>query len=47
MNLVITNITIAMKQMGIGGDDSWGAPVLEEYCIPSNKDYKFSFYITK
>ena len=46
-NYNYTYITIAMKQMGIGGDDSWGAPVLEEYCIPSNKDYKFSFYITK
>lgn len=42
-----TYATIIMKQMGVGGDDSWGAPVLEEFCIPSNVDYEYSFYITK
>lgn len=42
-----TYVTIAMKQMGVGGDDSWGAPVLEEFCIPSDKNYKYSFNIVK
>lgn len=40
-----TYVTISMKQMGVGGDDSWGAPVLEEFCIPSNKNYEYSFSI--
>lgn len=40
-----TYVTISMKQMGVGGDDSWGAPVLDEFCIPSNKNYEYSFYI--
>lgn len=34
-----------MQQMGVGGDDSWGAPVLKEYCVPSNKNYSYSLYI--
>lgn len=42
-----TYVTIIMKQMGVGGDDSWGAPVLKEFCLPANKDYEYSFYITK
>ncbi len=42
-----TYVTIAMKQMGVGGDDSWGAPVLEEFCIPSDKNYKYSFYVMR
>lgn len=32
------------KQMGVGGDTSWGRMVHEEYRIPS-KEYKFSFII--
>ncbi len=32
--------------MGVGGDDSWGLPVLPEYCVPSNVDRRFSFTIT-
>lgn len=28
---------------GVGGDDSWGAPVLDEY-MNKNKDYHFTFY---
>lgn len=42
-----TYVTIMMKQMGVGGDDSWGAPVLEEFCVPSNIDYEYSFYISR
>ncbi|MBS1558507.1 MAG: DUF4981 domain-containing protein [Bacteroidetes bacterium] len=31
-------------QMGVGGDNSWGAPVHEEYQIKP-KDYKYSFWL--
>jgi len=42
-----TVVTIAAKQMGIGGDDSWGAPVHKEYLIDSSKDIHFEFIIKK
>lgn len=41
-----TNVNIIGKQMGVGGDDSWGAPVLSEFCIDSNKDLEYSFMIS-
>jgi len=41
-----THVNIIGKQMGIGGDDSWGAPVLPEFCIDSSKDLEFSFIIS-
>jgi len=31
-------------QMGVGGDDSWGAPIHEEYQLPP-KEYSYSFTI--
>jgi len=40
-----TVMKISKKQMGVGGDDSWGAPVLDEFMIDSAKDIEFSFYI--
>lgn len=42
-----TVVTIAAKQMGVGGDDSWGAPVHKEYLIDSSKDIHFEFVIGK
>lgn len=42
-----TIVTIAGKQMGVGGDDSWGAPVHKEYLIDSDKDLHFEFIIKK
>lgn len=42
-----TVVTIAGKQMGIGGDDSWGAPVHDEYLIPADQDLAFEFTISK
>ncbi|MBW9153071.1 glycoside hydrolase family 2 TIM barrel-domain containing protein [Clostridium estertheticum] len=42
-----TVVTIAAKQMGVGGDDSWGAPVHEEYLIDSSKDIHFEFIMRK
>ncbi|MDO5517254.1 MAG: glycoside hydrolase family 2 TIM barrel-domain containing protein [Clostridium sp.] len=41
-----TNVNIIGKQMGVGGDDSWGAPVLDEYLIDSSKDMEYSFRIS-
>jgi beta-galactosidase len=40
-----TIVTVAGKQMGVGGDDSWGAPVHKEYLIDSSKDMNFEFII--
>lgn len=42
-----TVITIAGKQMGIGGDDSWGAPVHDEYMLGSDQNLSFEFWIRK
>ena len=44
-NPTATYLTVAGIQRGIGGDDSWGAPVLDEYRIDASKDYKFEFII--
>ncbi|WP_418222667.1 glycoside hydrolase family 2 TIM barrel-domain containing protein [Clostridium isatidis] len=41
-----TNVNIIGKQMGVGGDDSWGAPVLDEFKIDSGKNLEFSFSIS-
>lgn len=38
-----TVLDVAMFRKGVGGDDSWGAPVLEQYTYPSQKPYRFSF----
>ena len=31
------------KQMGLGGDNSWGAKPLDKYQIPANQTYKYTF----
>ncbi len=38
---------IASRQMGVGGDDSWGAPVHEEYRIPASTPQVLEFVIGK
>ena len=40
-----TVITINKKQMGVGGDNSWGAPIHTEYMIPAHQDIEFEFTI--
>ena len=40
-----TVLDVAMFRKGVGGDDSWGAPVLPQYCYDSAKAYEFSFTI--
>ena len=38
-----TVVRVAKAQMGVGGDDSWGAPVLPQFCYPADKPYTFTF----
>lgn len=42
-----TIVSILARQRGIGGDDSWGAPVYPEYCINAEEDISFSFTIKR
>ncbi|MNB79546.1 Beta-galactosidase [compost metagenome] len=41
-----TVVRINYKQMGVGGDDSWGAPTHEEFTLPANRPYLFTFTIS-
>lgn len=41
-----TYVTIASKQMGVGGDDSWGAPILPQYCISGADSDEYEFKIS-
>ena len=38
-----TVVRVALQQMGVGGDDSWGAEVHPEYLLPAGKDLTFRF----
>lgn len=40
-----TWVRIMAAQMGVGGDDSWGAPVHKEFMLDPSKDYELSFEI--
>ncbi len=42
-----TWVRILADQMGVGGDDSWGAPVHDEFLLPSDVDRKLVFTIKK
>ena len=44
-NVHYTVVTVAGKQMGVGGDDSWGAPVHPEHLVKANEDMEFEFMI--
>ena len=37
-----TNVCCALMQMGVGGDDSWGAQTLPQYCLPADSKLRFS-----
>ena len=39
-----TYLRASAGQCGVGGDDTWGAPILEEYLIP-NEDKHFEFFV--
>ena len=32
-------VSLDLHQMGVGGDDSWGARTHEQYTLPSNRTY--------
>jgi len=38
-----TVVRPALMQMGVGGDDTWGARVHPEYLLPKEKDLRFTF----
>lgn len=38
-----TVVRVALQQMGIAGDDSWGAKTHPEYLLPAEKDLSFTF----
>lgn len=40
-----TNVCIYSAMRGLGGDDSWGAPVYPEYCISGEEDQVLRFTI--
>lgn len=40
---VKTVLTVMQRQMGVGGDDSWGAPVHEPYRLPAREKRTLSF----
>ena len=42
-----TWIRVLAKQMGVGGDDSWGAPVHDEYLLDASQEMEYSFVIEK
>lgn len=43
MGATKTVLDVAMFRKGVGGDDSWGAPTLPQYCYPAEKPYSFTF----
>lgn len=42
-----TWVRMIEAQMGVGGDDSWGAPVQEQFWIPSDQERVLKFTIQK
>lgn len=40
-----TAVRINYKQMGVGGDDSWGGKTHEEFTLYSNRSYTYSYSI--
>lgn len=40
-----TWLDVAMARYGVGGDNSWGAPVLPHYRLPAGKPLQFSFFV--
>ena len=45
-NVNYTWVRIMAKQMGVGGDDSWGAPVQERYRLKANEPMTLKFKIS-
>lgn len=45
--VVSTVVNVYGDHMGVGGDDSWGAPVLDEYTLDSAQERQFSFILSR
>ena len=43
--LEFNTVFIDLRLHGVGGDNSWGARTHEEYTLPGNKPYQYSFTI--
>ena len=41
------SLRLNQKQMGLGGDNSWGAKALEPYLIKADKPYEYSFNVKR
>lgn len=41
----LVTVHISHAQMGVGGQDSWGAWPLPDHQLPANRDYRFAFTI--
>jgi beta-galactosidase len=41
----LTTVHISLAQMGVGGEDSWGARPLNQYLLPARGKYEFQFRI--
>lgn len=39
-----TYVKLSKAQLGVGGDDTWGAPVHEEFHVKSNGEMEFTWY---
>ena len=46
-NIHYTWVRILACQMGVGGDDSWGAPVHSQYLLPSEQEQRIAFTIQR
>ena len=40
-----TWVRVLAGQMGVGGDDSWGAPVHPQYLMPADREWRIVFTI--
>ena len=40
-----TVVRVNYKQMGVGGDDSWGAPTHEQFTLTADQSYTFGFIL--
>jgi beta-galactosidase len=40
-----TDVRCALMQTGVGGDDSWGAQTLPQYCLQADRDLHFEVTI--
>ena len=42
----LITVNLDHRQIGVGGDNAWGAPVNDPYLIPADRVYTWSFTLT-